>query len=135
MSFVLDQKPWYRWPVSFDMPVDGRWERKTFDGHFARLGQDRVNTLVEAAQRRVVLMQRGESDPDLSDLTDIAMADEILVGWEGILDSDGQEIPFSDGAKDRLLKVEAVATAIVTAWAESLQGAKKSTSKKPPSFG
>jgi hypothetical protein len=135
MAFVLDQNPWYRWPVGFDIPIDGKWKRESFDGHFARVGQDRVNTLVEAAQRRVALLQRGETDPDVDGMTEIAIADEILVGWDGIVDGDGQEVPFSEAMKARLLKVEGVATAIITAWAESLQGSKKRTSGKPPSFG
>lgn len=135
MAFVLDQSTWYRWPVSFDVADDGGWERQSFDGHFARLGQDRVNYLIAAASARVAQIQRGELNVDDEVIDDISIASEVLVGWEGILDAKGGEVPYSDGSKAKLLKVEAVATAIVTAWAESIHGSKKPTSKKPPAFG
>lgn len=135
MAFVLDQNPWYRWPVGFDVPVDGRWKRESFDGHFARLGQERVNYLVESAQKRLAQLQAGSVEDDLIDVTDIAIASEVLVGWTGILDSSGNEVPYSETTKQQLLNMETVAVAVITAWSESLQGAKKQTSRKPPSFG
>ena len=139
MPFVLDRKPYYVWPVSFEVPADGgKFERQSFDGHFARLGQERVNELTEAVQRRVRAVQRGEPlDPELEDLTDVAIADEILIGWAGILDDDGNEVPFTEASKARVLQVESVAAAVITAWVESLQGskAKKPTLKRSPGIG
>lgn len=139
MGFVLDRKPYYVWPVTFEVPADGgKWERQSFDGHFARLGQERVNHLLEAVQRRITAVRRGEPlDDDLAELTDIAIADEILIGWGGITDEDGNEVPFTAQTKARVLGVETVAAAVVSAWAESLQGsqAKKRTSRKSPGIG
>jgi len=123
MAFTLDIDPTFKWPVSFDLAVDGRHEHKKFDGEFRRLGQARVNTITAEIQARMVAMQAGEDTSEM--ITDQSIADEVLVGWSGILDRDGDEVPFSEATKRRLLDVEAVAAAIVTAWGDSLRGAKR----------
>lgn len=123
MSFVLDLSDSYRWSVAVDVPEDGRHKVMKFDGEFRRLAQDRINELYAAMQARLVAMQAGESTADLIDDRDIA--DEVLIGWAGILDGDGEEVPYSEAIKAKLLNVPKVAASIVTAWGESLQGAKR----------
>jgi len=49
----------------------------------------------------------------------------VLVGWAGINDDDGKEVPFSQGALERLLDVPMLATAIATAYFSSLSGVKR----------
>ena len=56
---------------------------------------------------------------------DQEIASEILVGWAGVNDGDGEAIPFSEKAKAELLDVPTVTAAIVTAYFSSLQGAKR----------
>jgi hypothetical protein len=123
MSFTLDLSDSYRWPVAVDVPEDGRHKTMKFDGEFQRLPQDRINELYAAMQARLVAMQAGESTADLID--DREIADEVLIGWSGILDGDGDEVPYGQGVKTKLLNVPKVAASIVTAWGESLQGAKR----------
>jgi hypothetical protein len=123
MSFVLDLSGTYRWPVPFDVPEDGRHRKMSFDGEFKRLPQDRVNEIYAAMQERLVALQSGESSPDLID--DRKIADEVLCGWTGILDAEGEEISYSDAIKAKLLNTPAVAAAIVTAWHDSQRGGKK----------
>ena len=121
--FTLDLSGTYCWPVAVEVPEDGRHRKMSFNGEFQRLHQDRVNELYSAMQERLVAMQAGESSPDLID--DRAIADEVLCGWSGILDADGEEIAYSAAIKAKLLNVQSVAAAVVTAWGESLRGAKK----------
>jgi hypothetical protein len=110
--FVLKQSDSYSWPVSFEVPVDGgRHERQTFDGIFKRLPQSRIREIGK-------LVDEGE-------ILDSSMATEVLVGWSGVTDADGKEIPFSQKALAQLLDVPLLATAIVVAYFASLQGAKK----------
>lgn len=123
MAFVLDLSDSYRWPVAVDVPEDGRHKTMKFDGEFARLPQDRINALYSAMQARLVAMQAGESTADLID--DREIAEEVLVGWSNILDADGEEVPYSEAIKAKLLNVPKVAASIVTAWGDSLQGAKR----------
>jgi hypothetical protein len=48
-----------------------------------------------------------------------------LVGWSGISDDAGKEIPFSQKALDQLLEVPFLAVAVLKAYMDSLKGAKR----------
>jgi hypothetical protein len=112
MAFVLKQTDSFSWPVSFDLPVDGgRHQRETFDGQFKRLPQSRIVAIGKE-------IEAGE-------ITDIELAREVLVGWSGVTDDAAKEIPFSQMALEQLLDVPMLATAIVTAYFESLKGGKR----------
>jgi hypothetical protein len=117
MSFVLKQSDTYSWPVSFDIPVDGgRHERQTFDGEFKRLPQSRVAPMVAE-------LDRLDAAGDLDRLTE--MAGEVLVGWSGITDDTGKDVPFSQKALEQLLEVPMLAVAILRSYFDSLKGAKR----------
>jgi hypothetical protein len=117
MAFVLKQSDTYTWPVAFDVPVDGgRHERQTFDGEFKRLPQSKVGPMVAE-------LQRLEDLGDLDRITEIA--GEVLVGWSGVNDDAGKEIPFSQKALEQLLEVPFLAVAVIKAYMDSLKGAKR----------
>lgn len=121
MAFVLKQSATYKWPVTIVIPIDGgQKERHTFDGEFKRLPQTRVNELVTQLQ----LQQRPDIDPDQI-LPAQDAAREILVGWSGIQDDSGEEIPFSETALNQLLEMQMVAAQIILAWFNSLEVAKR----------
>lgn len=121
MTFVLKQSATYKWPVTIVIPIDGgQKERHTFDGEFKRLPQTRVNELVTQLQ----LQQRPDIDPDQI-LPAQDAAREILVGWSGIQDDSGEEIPFSETALNQLLEMQMVAAQIILAWFNSLEVAKR----------
>jgi len=121
MAFVLKQSATYKWPVTIVIPIDGgQKERHTFDGEFKRLPQTRVNELVTQLQ----LQQRPDIDPDQI-LPAQDAAREILVGWSGIKDDSGEEIPFSETALNQVLEMQMVAAQIILAWFNSLEVAKR----------
>ena len=112
MAFVLTQSETYTWPVSFEFPSDGgRFERQAFDAEFNRLPQSRIREIGE-------LIDSGE-------VTDASVAAEVLVGWSGVNDSNGDPIPFSQKALEQMLDVPMLAAAIVLAYFNSLSGAKR----------
>lgn len=112
MPFVLSQSDSYSWPVTVEFPVDGgRFDRQTFDAQFKRLPQDRIREIWDRIQ----------SD----ELGDDGLCDEILVGWAGIQDGKNAEVPYSEKAKRDLLRVPLVAAAIVGAWFDSLNKARR----------
>ena len=112
MAFVLKQTDTYTWPVTVEIPVDGgRFDKQTFDAEFKRLSQDRNNTILEDAR--------------VGNTSDVDVCAEILVGWSGVNDGDGKEVPFSEATKAMLMDVPQVAAAVVTAYFTSLQGAKR----------
>ena len=109
--FKIIQNPSYTWPVTVDLPTDGgKTEKATFDAEFRRLTQTRVDEIRQA-------VERGE-------MRDSDLAREALVGWAGVVDADGQ-VPYSEKARDQLLDIPMVSTAIVMALLGSLNGAKR----------
>ena len=119
MAFVLKQSDSYTWPVSIKLPANGgKRERQTFDAEFKRLPQSRINEIQLLANNRVKALERGD---DVGDgISDLSIADEILVGWDGIVDGDGEPVPFSKGSKTQLLDVPFMAGAIIEAFFDSL---------------
>ena len=112
LAFVLKQSDSYSWPVAFDIPVDGgRHQRVTFDGVFKRVSQSRMREIGQMIQEE--------------QLTEADLVSEILVGWSGITDDDGKDVPFSQAAMERLLDVPMLATAIATAYFGSFAGGKR----------
>ena len=117
MAFVLKQSDTYSWPVSFDIPADGgRHEKQTFDGEFKRMPQSRVGPMVAE-------LQQIEDLADLERITEIAK--EVLIGWSGIIDDDGKEIPYSEKALAQLLEVPLLAVSIIKSYMDSIKGAKR----------
>ena len=109
--FVISQSSSYWWPVKVEVPTDGgKWSTQTFDAEFKRLPQSRIDEI-----------RGGASD----DMKDGDLAREVVVGWRGINDADGNEVPFSDAMLAKLLDVPTVGAFIVRAYIDSLTGAKR----------
>jgi hypothetical protein len=137
MSFILDQASSYRWPVEFDVPGDGgRRVRQSFDAEFHRIDQERVEEIVRCIRRREALEEAGREIPDELDGYDaINIARSLLAGWSGIAGADGVDVPFTDATVSRVLGTPTVAAMIVSAWAESITGAKRKNSSAPRGIG
>jgi hypothetical protein len=103
MAFVLKKVASYKWPVTVEIPSDGKFEKQTFDAIFKKMSRSAFN--------------------DLVDKGDDALVDGILEGWDGITDEDGKELAFSQKAKKELVDDPHVMKAIITAYAESITGA------------
>ena len=126
MAFVLDLSDSYSWPVTVRVPQNGgRFRSYTFDVEFLRVSQERREELgrqLAAQQNRV---DAGDLEGEL--LTPRTIAQELVVGWSGILADEGKdaaEVPYSEATKAQLLNVPDVADAILQAWQASIPGAK-----------
>lgn len=110
---LRSQSPTYRWPVVVEFPAEdgGKFERETFDAEFKRLPQDRLREIGEKIEAGLI--------------TDLELLDQVLVGWAGILDEQGEPVPFTESARQRILNVALVAQSIVSAWLESLAKGKR----------
>jgi hypothetical protein len=121
MAFKLQQSATYVWPVKIVLPIDGgKRETHTFDATFRRLPQSRINEIIKLAK----LQERGRLDED-QELEDQDAAREIMTGWDGVQDDEGNAVPFSEGALTQLLEIPTVAGQIVLAWFGSLAEAKR----------
>lgn len=120
MSFVLKQTASYTWPVPLLIPVSGgRREKYSFDAEFRRLPQSRINEIIKLARA----LELGRADDEMLD--DKTAAREILLGWSGITDDNGKDVPFSEAALDQLLEIPTVAGQIIRAWFNSMDVAKR----------
>jgi hypothetical protein len=123
MAFVLKQSATYSWPVPFKVPTDGgKYEKQTFDADFKRLPQSRINEIQTEVQARIRSAEKGEAFE--SDISDISIADEVLAGWTGVVDDEGEEVPFSATSKAQLLNIPGLAGSIIEAYFESVAGKK-----------
>ncbi len=110
--FVLKQSETYTWPVTVKFPVSGgRHSEEKFDAEFKRITQSKVKEIQQQIADELI--------------TDIDLAKEVLVGWRGVLDENKNEIPFSIEAKEQLLDVALVGSAVAQAFFESFSGAKR----------
>jgi hypothetical protein len=120
MAFVLSKPTSYKWPVRIRLAIDGgKRHVETFDAEFRRLPQSRINEIVRQARAA----ERGRSDDDI--LEDQEVVRELMVGWDGVTDEAGKEIPFSESALGQLIEIPTVAAQIIGAWFESLKEAKR----------
>jgi hypothetical protein len=131
MGFKLSTATSYPWPVAGELAGT----RYSFTAEFAFLDQERIDYLLVSSAKRAALLKRGEDDPDLAGVTARAIAAEVLVGWSGVTDDDGEPIDFTAAAADKFLRIQGVAAAITEAWGESLEGAKRGNSKAPRGIG
>ena len=109
--FVLSQSGSFTWPVKVQLPVSGgKFETQTFDAEFKRLPKSRIDEVI-------LLIEKDE-------IRDTEFCKEVLVGWKGIQDDKGQEVPFSESARDQLLEVPVVAGALVHSFFGAITGGK-----------
>lgn len=109
MAFKLDNTASYFYPVEVQIATDGgKFQKSTFDVQFRRVNRTELESMVKA-------LQDGE-------ITDRAIAVDVMTGWKGVTDADGEPIAFGETSRDAVLDVVAVQPAIVKAWFESVSG-------------
>ena len=103
MAFVLKKSNTVKWPVTFQKAANGgKFKKQTFTAIFKEIGRDRFNELVDKG--------------------DVALVDEILLGWEGIQDEEKVDVPFSDENKAFLLDDFAIMKALIETYGQVIYG-------------
>jgi hypothetical protein len=121
MAFVLSKSATYTWPVRISLATDGgKTTVETFDAEFKRLPQSRINELLQEIRAQ----ERGRGDQD-DLIQDTDVVKELLVGWAGVSDDAGKDVPFSVASLEQLIDIPTVASQIVKAWFESLKEGKR----------
>lgn len=104
--FKIGQTDRFSYPVSVDIPADGgKRTTYTFDAIFRRLSRDEFVDLTTRAQA-------GETN-------DAALVRDVLLGWKGVQDAEGGELPFSEENRELVLNVWPVLPAVVAAFIEA----------------
>ena len=136
--FVLDQSDSYLWPVSLELPENGKKKTFTFNAEFKRLPQEEVEELRQRhsvqIKRIVAAMDRFNNEDELgiNDAGDETreLCNAVLCGWEKVTDAAGEPVIFTEAAKRRMYQVQGAPAAIFDAWIESLgQPSEKSAAK------
>ena len=108
--FKIEQKPTYTGRVEVFSPRDGgKYQKGTFTAEFKALAQEEIDSILGD-------LRDGRPDSDF--------ALECLVGWKGVQDEDGNELPFSDSTRDQVLDIYPVLPSVIKAFYESLSGAR-----------
>lgn len=102
--FVLARECTFTWPVSVLVPGSGRHEAKRFDAHFRVVPAARAAELMGPERAPLPLLR------------------EALIGWQGVVDEQGQAVPFSAAARDALLDHPFVLVAVARAYADAMAG-------------
>lgn len=120
MAFVLSKVDTYPWPVRVSAPDPdrpGKRKVETFDGIFRRLPRSRLAEIGNT-------VSKSKDDAIEAEDATYCLIAEVLVGWEGVRDDKGEEIPFSEKMRDELAEIPAVAAAIMEAFTDSISGDK-----------
>lgn len=109
--FVLDKSNSYTWPVSTESAIDnGKFAPETFDVTFKRVTEtEKMDFFGHANTHKY---------------TDVEVCKKVVIGWKGVTDAHGAEIPFSQDNLDKLLDLPKIASFIVIAFLESIAGAR-----------
>ena len=109
--FILKKEATFTQPIKFFTPSDGGVQKEeTFDAIFKIIPQSRINKIREQADKKQKELDQGITDGEK--ISDVLIADEILVGWEGISDGE-KEIPYSKSTKKLILEYPMLANTLV----------------------
>lgn len=99
MAFVLSSDRRFSWPAVAQLPSDdtpGTVVETTFTLIFRAVGDDRLNALDDEWLKAT---QAGAPAADLFRLQHAGLR-EVIAGWEGVEDGDGQPVPFGPATLD-----------------------------------
>tara|TARA_Y100000768_G_scaffold152663_2_gene114087 strand:+ start:7916 stop:8293 length:378 start_codon:yes stop_codon:yes gene_type:complete len=110
--FILKKEATFTHPIVFYTPSDGGTQKEeTFDAVFKIIPQSRINEIGIQAQKKQKELDEGIFDG--VKISDYMIADEILVGWDGITDTEKNPIPFTKATKKQLLDIAGLANILV----------------------
>lgn len=121
--FKITQGSAYFWPVVVEIAQDGgSFQKATLDVQFRRVRSS------EFVQIQADYLSGRKSDA--------ALTRDLVVGWRGVQNPDGADVPFSASALDEAIETTpAFAPAVVLAFVASHAGEKEKNSARPPFIG
>jgi hypothetical protein len=119
MLFKIAGKDTYFTPVIVDVPDGtGKGTKHTFKVQFKRLTQPE---LIEVF-RRVDPLKLNEGEELLRDRE---LLEDVMVGWEGVQDTNGNDVEFNQENMAALLDIYPVQPTIVSAFFDSIKTGKR----------
>lgn len=106
--FKLETERTFKWPVTVKVPVDGgEYATAPFDATFRLVSQEEIDQYT-AGQI---------SDRDFLKLN--------TVGWSGVQNADGSDLPFSQEALGRMIGIPYVRSAMMLSYLEAMAGSRR----------
>lgn len=103
MPFKVRKVSSYEWPVKIQVPHNGRFKEETFTAVFKKIARSAFNDLLEQG--------------------DDALVQDIVLGWKGIVDEDGEQIEFSEETLREFADDPFFLRGLINSFTESLTGA------------
>lgn len=98
----------YRWPVKVVVPTDdGKTLTQDFTAVFKRITQTQVEAFT--------------ADLIAAKITDKDIVKQVLIGWQNIVDDNGNQVPFSETLRDQILDGAGIATQIGAIFLDSFR--------------
>lgn len=108
--FILKKEATFTYPIVYFQPADGGTQiKQSFDAIFKILPQSRINELSLLVEKKKKEIDEGILDG--IDINDEKVADEILVGWEGI-ELDGGK-PFTNTVENKKMLLDQVGLSLL----------------------
>ena len=117
MKFVLVEKHLYWWPVTVRVPdpdQPGKFAEQELQVQFEARRQEEAVALQEAYARLSTPRERAEAE--------IAELRAICQGWDGVVDGNGNPVPFSEETFARALDQSWFRAGVWTAYHQSVFG-------------
>ncbi|MGO4380374.1 phage tail assembly chaperone [Pseudoduganella sp. RAF53_2] len=113
----IASNPSYTAPCTFTRPIDGgQVETITFMAKFRRQTQDQVEEIYNR-------FTGGEKNVVRTTAADAQLVHEVMCGWDGVGNQDGESLEFNATNLGLLLNEHGARAAIVRSFFESIQGA------------
>ena len=109
--FKLKEDNAFWWPVTVEVPVDGRHVKQRFKAHFLLIEQDEIDGYV--------------ADATDDELADADLLTRVLISWQGVTDDDGNALEFVDDIRVKLLKIPYVRIGLIKAYFEAVAGGRR----------
>lgn len=106
--FKIQAKTSFQWPVQVNVPRDGGgFATHEFTAEYKMLDQSKIDIALEK-------FKNDDSD----------MLKEVVIGWNGVQDSNGDLLQFTEENRDTLLDIPYVRTALMKGFFEAVSGNK-----------
>ena len=107
--FTIREEHSFTWPVRVRVPSDGGKHRiESFNAVFREIGQERLDEILNGAEGAV----------------DAALLRDVVTGWEGVKDEDGNDVAFDDEKLQLFVRVPYVRAAMAEAFMDAMTGRK-----------
>ncbi|MCB1833930.1 MAG: hypothetical protein KDH19_10930 [Geminicoccaceae bacterium] len=100
--FRISEEQTYWWPVTVNFPADGAFAKMTFKGQFKVIPVSDLQRIAGGSSLEIIR--------------------EALIGWKDIVDESGEQVPFSEAAREQLLESPFAIAALSRALTASVEG-------------